>query len=249
MRTGFGMLALVFLPVFASGSDAFVIVSDVDDTVKITDVLHHHRAVRNAIKSELTFAGMAELYAQMLGAGSSSERLRFISGSPRVLAHEIHEMLADSRFPRYNLTLRGFRETKTSALSYKTKHITALYGDSDDLLILIGDDTESDPEVYAAFAAAHPGRVLATYIRSIKGRRLPDSHIAFVTAYDIAAAERLAGRMNDEQVVAVASAVLQAGAKTFLPSFQRCPDAFDNIANLEIQARLRALCAQRNPSP
>lgn len=92
-------IALMFVSSTARAADAFIIVSDVDDTVKITNVRSLPRAAINALKSELAFAGMSELYAQMLGPDSDSERLRFISGSSRVLDGEIAEVLVAAKFP------------------------------------------------------------------------------------------------------------------------------------------------------
>src|SRR5258705_2994471 len=146
---------LLFIVILTSNvenaADTLVVVSDVDDTVKITDVLHPGHAFFNAVSSELVFAGMPELYSQMLSRGTHAEQLRFISGSPRVLAHKIRELLTESGFPSYNLTLRGFRESRSSALDYKTRHLKALYNASPHEFIFGGDDTESDPEVYTSF--------------------------------------------------------------------------------------------------
>lgn len=244
-------VSLSVVATFAHADDAFVIISDVDDTVKITNVLNRSRAVRNAIRSELVFAGMPELYRQMLGPDSRHERLRFISGSPRVLAHEIRELLAESKFPSYDLTVRGFRELRLSALHFKTKWLNGLYGAADEQFILIGDDTEADPEAYAAFAASRPAQVIAIYIRRITGRPLPPAQVSFVTAYDIAVHERIAGRLTHEQATAVGSAVLSSSSRILLPAFQTCPTQFESIPDPEspllgeILRRLQELCGER----
>jgi hypothetical protein len=228
----------------------FVIISDVDDTVKITNVLDRSRAVRNAFISELAFAGMSELYRQMLGPRSGAHRLRFISGSPRIVAREIHELLSEARFPAYKLTVRGFRESRMPAFAFKTKRLNQLYGEAGQRFILIGDDTESDPEVYAAFAASRADQILAIYIRRVTGRPLPAGQTSFVTAYDIAIRERLAERLSDEQAAAVGRAVLSASARTLLPEFQLCPTSFAHSDGVDpvldrIRTRLSDVCAGR----
>ena len=235
--------ALLLISSTAKAADTFVIVSDVDDTVKVTDVLH--RGPANAIGSRLVFAGMPELYAQLLGPGSRSERLRFISGSSRILDHQLTEVLI--AFPAYNLTLRGLGPSESSVRYYESERMKALYGTSPETFILIGDDTEFDPEVYTNFAAAMPGQVRAIYIRRITGRQLPTGCIPFVTAYDIALEERLAGHMSEAQAAAVGMAVLASPDSTLLPRFQTCPiagaiDQKDPLAN-RIQKRLSQLCA------
>lgn len=221
-------------------ADTFVIVSDVDDTVKVTDVLHPARA----IGSKLVFAGMPELYAQLLGPGSSRERLRFISGSSQISGHLTEALLA---FPAYNLTLRGLRPSDSSARYYESERMKSLYGTSHKTFILIGDDTKFDPEVYTNFAAAMPDQVRAIYIRRITGRPLPTGCIPFVTAYDIALEERLAGHISEAQAAAVGRAVLASPDNTLLPRFQKCPIAGareqNDLLENRIQKRIGALCA------
>ena len=245
---------LSFINGTASAADPFIIVSDVDDTVKITDVLDRDDLVKNAFR-ELVFAGMPELYRQLLGPDSSAERLRFISGSPGIfLSHKVNEILKDSDFPPYELTLRGLTEIFSSIQDYKTKHMQELYGASPDKFILIGDDTESDPKVYAMFSAAKPDQVLAIYIHRITGLKLPAGSLPFETAYDIAIHEFQAHRLSEKQAAVVGNAVLASSDHTLLPGFQACPGEHEEIPALpdslvtlkaRIEVRLTALC-ERN---
>ncbi|PYQ29662.1 MAG: hypothetical protein DMF56_11925 [Acidobacteria bacterium] len=242
---------LLFVSSVATAADTFVIVSDVDDTVKITGVRHAARALISALHSELVFAGMPELYAQMLGPGSDGERLRFISGSSRLLDHKITEALSDSKFPAYSLSLRSIWQSLSSVRRYKTERLSALYATSQAKFILIGDDTEADPEVYADFVVAKPGQVRAIYIRRVTGRQLPKGSIPFVTAYEIAVNERQEGRLSEDQVVAVGNAVLASLDRTLLPAFQVCPGKFNSAVEHQdslqeqIQQRLSKLCTDR----
>jgi len=264
-RMQFGMFAIIALFLatlvadrsLANGPTPFVIVSDVDDTVKITNVLDRDHASWNAVANETGFAGMPELYTQLLGPDSPPERLRFISGSPSILTHKLNELLNDAHFPVHNLTSRHFGETFKSAYDYKIKHMHALYGSAQEKLILIGDDTESDPEVYATFSSSRPDQVLAVYIRRITGRALPVGSIPFVTAYDIALQEFLARRLTETQAASVGDSVLIADDGTFLPRFQDCPhesrtiqhEIPDSLAQLfeRIEHRAVELCHNRTP--
>jgi hypothetical protein len=203
------------------GSHDFVIVSDVDDTVKVTHVLYPPDAVRNAVASNVGFAGMPQLYRELLGPNSSPERLEFVSGSPRlILSHKVKEFLEEASFPAYKLTLR---DRVRSAYQYKERLLQAMYKDSQGKFILIGDDTECDPLVYRDFALSKPNQVLAIYIHRITGDSLPEGSIPFVTAYDIALQEYRAGRLSEEQVAVVGAAVLSSQGSAFLPKFQVCP--------------------------
>ena len=236
----------------AGAADPFILVSDVDDTVKVTNVLDRDEAVKNAVTSKLVFAGMPELYQNLLGKDSPAERLEFISGSPRsLLTHKVRECLNQAHFPPYGLVLRG---GVTSVYNYKTDILQKMYGASNQKFLLIGDDTESDPEVYAKFSATKP--VLATYIHRIVGRPLPAGSVSYLTAYDVALFEYKAARLTEEQAAAVGQAVWTAPNATFLPKFQKCPKEYVKISDLpkpiedlkqKIEERMITLCASRRP--
>src|SRR4051794_21515389 len=101
----FAVLALLSIPamgVARAAADSFILVSDVDDTVKVTNVQNLHAAAKHAVASDLVFAGMPELYRELLGKDSPAERLEFLSGSPGILSHKVTELLDNSDFPAYN---------------------------------------------------------------------------------------------------------------------------------------------------
>jgi hypothetical protein len=257
-RRSSGLWAVAYLLIMlsfdggtASATDFFILVSDVDDTVKITNVLDRDDIFKGAV-SKLIFAGMPELYRQILGPDSSAERLRFLSSSPGILDHRVRKLLKDSNFPAHELTLRSLPELFFSSIKdYKTKHMQELCGLSPNKCLLIGDDTGSDPEVYAAFSASKPNQVLAIYIHRITGRKLPTGSLPFVTAYDIAIHEFLAHRLSEQQAAVVGNAVLASNDRTFLPDFQACPGEHEDIPALpdslatlkaRIEVRLTAVC-------
>src|SRR5437870_799500 len=133
------LFALIGVPRDARAAEQFIIVSDVDDTVKVTNVLDRDQAARNA-RGKLVFAGMPELYARMLGADSPGKRLRFISAG--YLSSAVDDFLVNSHFPAYKLTLHEFSTLKdlrrlTSSIShFKTGQLKRLYGQSQDKFIL-----------------------------------------------------------------------------------------------------------------
>jgi hypothetical protein len=134
------------------------------------------------------------------------------------------------------------------------KHMKELYGASGNHFLLVGDDTEMDPEVYSEFAAPRPNQVLAIYIHRITGRPVPAGSFEFVTAYDIALHEYEARRLSEEQAAIVGNVVLASRYSSFLPDFQACPNANppiadlpDTLARLEgaIEGRLATSCSGR----
>lgn len=249
-------VALLFglVPVSAGAADAFIIISDVDDTVKVTNVGDKTQAIRAALGSKLAFAGMSELYRQLLGAGSPPERLTFISGSPHKLETKVDAMLRQAGFPAYTLVLRAFREWDDPVFDYKVSHLNELYGSSDARFLMIGDDTEKDPDVYLRFSKSAEDPI---YIRRVSGKALPSGClpsrcISFVTAYDIAVREFQRGQLNESQAAAVGADVLTSSDRSLLPSFVKCPTRFEPAAGLPdslatikayIDRRVSRLCA------
>jgi len=261
-------LLTLTIPCHASTDEPFILISDVDDTVKITNVLDYDSAIWNTARSNLVFAGMPELYKQMLGSHSPAERLRFISAG--FFTSRTNDVLRRAGFPAHQLTLHEFRSIRdidalaSSIYDFKTLQLQRLYGASRHKFILISDDTQSDPDVYMEFAKKHKDQVLAVYIHRITGitlpaacnvgETLPAGCISFVTAYDIALHEFVAGRMSEIGAHAVGEIVLNATARTFLPGFQNCPSPMttiltqsESLASLqaEINDRLQKRCVER----
>lgn len=239
--------------------NSFVLVSDLDDTVKITNVPNKEEMYNKGWYSKLVFAGMPELYQYLLGQNSPAERLMFLSGSPSILCHMVRNLLDEKKFPAYTLTLRSGNEFfAMSPFKFKNKRLEELYSESKDNFILVGDDTESDPEAYEAFSALKREQVRAIYIHKITGRKLPAGSFSFVTAYDIAMHEFKAHRLSEKQAAAVGKAVKDSGEDTLLPDFQCCPTKYEDTSGLpktlvnlktEIERKINSICAQPSNRP
>ncbi|MCB0745310.1 MAG: hypothetical protein KDC67_15480 [Ignavibacteriae bacterium] len=84
-------LLIVFLlqiPVF---SWAVTIISDLDDTLKITNVLDRDEAIRNALYSKKAFSGFPDLLFEMQTYASD---LYILSGSPSFLRRRVNSFLS-----------------------------------------------------------------------------------------------------------------------------------------------------------
>jgi hypothetical protein len=255
------ILSISLIAAGAPASGSFILVSDLDDTVKVTHVCSRDNMTFNAVASKLEFSGMPVLYRFLIGENPRAGRLMFLSGSPYFLDDKVNDFLKRARFPQYSLTLRGLKEfIKAPVSDFKKKKMNELYGGSrGKTFILIGDDTERDPEVYADFSATikKHSKVLAIYIRRITGRELPKGSIGFVTAYDIALHEFKAGRLNEKQAVEVGDTVLnEKRNEAFLPDFQQCPKNYEPVPRLpeklaqlkkQIEDRMTAHCSNRTP--
>jgi len=183
-----------------------LLISDVDDTVKITHVRHRMRAVVRGLFRRTVYGGMAALYREM------AADLVFLSASPQFLEKRLHRTLIHrSGFPAGRFILRNWL-TERDVATFKRRHLAAVLAACPTQAILIGDDTEHDPQLFLEAATnARPGQVAAIYIRQNVHQPLPADVVGFATAFDLALHEHVAGRLDLPQVVRVAEAVIAAG--------------------------------------
>lgn len=147
----------------------FGILSDVDDTILETGVQRVGQMIGQTLTgSHLTrtpFEGAPELYRD-LAAGVNP--VFYVSSSPWNLHAFLLAFLRHREFPVGPLLLRDLlgtaagREQKAGRI----KEILDLHPTLP--FVLLGDSGEKDPEVYADIVRAHPGRILAVYIREVR---------------------------------------------------------------------------------
>ncbi|HEY8279659.1 MAG TPA: phosphatase domain-containing protein [Bdellovibrionota bacterium] len=238
-----------------SGSP-LLLISDLDDTIKISHTQSKLVTVYRGLFRTSAFAGMAQLYTELLARNPGSTFI-VVSSSPPQIRRKVEFFLSSNGFPKAKLVLRDWIR-QTSIIRYKLKAILELVEKSAVPVLLIGDDTEHDPEVFARVALRHPKKVAARYLRVVKGRELPEGSQGFFTAFDLACAELSAGRLESAQVLRVGEAVLKAEKSSrlipwfsilppanFAPRPDHAPDS--PIAELwkKIHARLQAIGKER----
>jgi len=155
------------------GEKGISVISDIDDTIKISNVLDTKELLKNTFTREFRVVpGMAALYAGWADRGAA---FHYVSGSPWQLYRFITGFLDEKGFPRGSVHLKKFRLTDRSSirflvgdqLEYKKKRIQNIIKDfSGRQFILSGDSGEQDPEVYAAIAMEFPQRIKAILIRN-----------------------------------------------------------------------------------
>lgn len=154
------------------------IISDVDDTIMITQVPTLWKAVYNVLfanpKKRVSVPGMSVLFTK-LAVLFPDAPFFYLSTSPWNVESSIRHFINDHGYPAGPLLLRDLDpRPKTfipSGVQHKLEFAEQLMDDFPDMkFILIGDDGQKDPTTYATIARRYPGRVIAIGIRQLSPR-------------------------------------------------------------------------------
>lgn len=167
-------------------AEGISIVSDIDDTIKHTQVGDRRDMLLNTFARPLAAVpGMARFYQQFHARDEAGVRFHYVSSSPHQLWPMIEEFLERSGFPSGTVHMRSldwrveaFGEGPGSA-GHKLTTIAGLMREFPARrFVLVGDSGERDPEVYGQLARDFPGQVAAIHIRNITGLDRQDTRLA-----------------------------------------------------------------------
>lgn len=160
------------------GPTGWSVVSDIDDTIKDSNVLDKQELLRNTFLREFkAVPGVADRYAAWSDGGAA---FHYVTGSPWQLYPALHEFAAAQKFPLGSWHLRHCRiqdGSITDLLHLPEEYkVTAI----DEILrtyprrhfILVGDTGEKDPEVYGELARRYPAQVRLIALRNITNESL-----------------------------------------------------------------------------
>ncbi len=164
----------------AIGNQGLSVVSDIDDTIKHTQVRDHRQMLLNTFARPFTaVAGMGEWYADLARAQDAA--FHYVSSGPWMMAPAIEAFLNEQAFAPGSLHMRAFSLRPQALLdkraSSRHKHMTIerLLADwPQRRFLLVGDSGEQDPEIYGAITRRHPAQIAAVLIRDVTGD-LPES--------------------------------------------------------------------------
>jgi phosphatidate phosphatase APP1 len=150
------------------------VVSDIDDTIKVSDVRNRDELMRNTfLRPFRPVEGIADVYRRW--ATNSDAQFHYVSGSPWQLFTPLDAFIATNRFPTGSWHLRSLRLLDMSALqlsqtpdAHKRTMIEDLFTRLPERrFVLVGDSGERDPEIYGDLARRHPRRVTKIFIRDV----------------------------------------------------------------------------------
>lgn len=190
----------IFLPLlslFASFSlwGQSILVSDVDDTIKVSYVLDKDSTVANLPMLKNSFIGMPELYHAIANL-EQVKTVKYLSNAPKRVIGKVHtRFLKANNFPEGDLVARSFWDLR-SGNKHKISSIRSFISKyKPKEMILIGDNGEADPIVYATITNEYKQIPALTYIRQAYSSAgwnnnystpLEKGQIPFSTSIDIA---------------------------------------------------------------
>ncbi len=151
------------------------VISDIDDTIKVTEVRSHRATLRNTfLRPFEAVPGMSTVYASWARQGTS---FHYVSASPWQLYADLDALFIAAGFPAGSVHLKSFRWKDESffslfqkPLEYKGPIIRGLLADcAPRAFVLVGDSGEADPEIYATMYQEAPSRVRHIFIRDVTG--------------------------------------------------------------------------------
>lgn len=224
------------------------IVSDLDDTIKITNSHHADAVIYGPFRAKV-YTGMPSVLKE---ARAYSYFLHVLSDSPRIIKPTIQMLFRTNEIQVDALTLNG-NIHRVPKHEFKIGKLSQMIEASEDQFILLGDDMGEDPEIFDEAMRRFPGRVLAAYIHVVQNRSIPSSVIPYLTSFDLALRENMAGRMSEAAVAKVAKEVMNPEEpESVFPDFAFCPNdkslwdwqEKSNLAELakEVTAKMIQIC-------
>lgn len=161
-------------------SQGVSVISDIDDTIKVTDVHSRRALLENTFLREFrAIDGMAAIFQDWESQGAA---FHFVSSSPWPLYSSLEAFLTATGFPGGTFHLRSFRlhqhMLRRLLLIRRRGKITSMHAIMKRFphrqFLLVGDSGERDPEIYGTLARKFPAQVLGIYIRDLAALPMSD---------------------------------------------------------------------------
>ncbi|ODV96032.1 hypothetical protein PACTADRAFT_2334 [Pachysolen tannophilus NRRL Y-2460] len=155
-------------------NEGISIISDVDDTVRVTGVVGDKRDLfRNVFVKEFKDCEVPKIASWYSSLAKKNCAFHYVSNSPWQLYYPIYQFIETIGLPIGSIHLKQYTGNLLSSLMQassqrKRPAISKIVSDfSNRKFIMIGDSGEQDLETYLSIAKDHPKQVLAIYIRIV----------------------------------------------------------------------------------
>lgn len=213
MKTQIQILLVSFFLSISSFAQIMVI-SDIDDTLKVSNVLDWQDTAQNAALIHNHYTGMSELFNYLQQTAPSPVQFFYLSNAPRKVMGVLHDS-----FLNFNLFPQGPTYLRASIFdsNHKIRTINALIEQHRPaLLILVGDNGEKDAHIYAAVKTAHPQLPMHTYIHLVysaksstqKGSSVYPFQVGYATSVELAGDFRSKGLISEDAYIRFQQAII-----------------------------------------
>lgn len=175
------------------------VVTDIDDTIKDSNVLDKQELLKNAFLREFkAVPGMADTYWPKWSNHAAPIQFHYVSGSPWQLYDPLHTFAWEQKFPQGSWHLRHCRIQDGSIADLLQPPQEYKIAAIDEILrkyprrnfILVGDTGEKDPEAYGELARRYPNQVRLIALRNVTNESLQGARLQ--AALDKIAGEKVA---------------------------------------------------------
>lgn len=181
--------------IFVPHSTQYAFISDIDDTVLISHSAKTGKRLgvlftKNP-RSRKTFSDVVKYY-HLLSLAHTEPALPnpffYVSSSEWNLYDDLNDFFKHNGLPKGAFLLNAIKKWHQLFKPGKTKHqgklirvIRLLEAFPKQRFVLLGDNSQKDPEIYAVIANKYPDRITAVYIRNISRKK--EGHTANVLTY------------------------------------------------------------------
>ena len=150
------------------------VISDIDDTIKVSEVLDKQALLRNTFcRPFKAVPGMAEVYQGWVR--SAGAQFHYVTASPWQLYLPLAGFTRSNGFPAGTFHMKEFSMKDASILDlfasperYKPRVIEPLLRQFPKRqFILVGDSGEKDPEIYGELARRYPRQIRRIFVRDV----------------------------------------------------------------------------------
>ena len=177
-----------------------VVVSDIDDTVKVAHVRDFKGLIRNAFKVNNRFLGMSDLLRSL--QDDNEAEIIYLTNAPKKIMKWSHTtLLKNGNFPGDKVYFRD----DLSSDEHKTKTLRKIIEDKRPTkMILFGDNGEKDIYFYETIKNEYPSIDFTIFIRTVynldKDHTPLPGQFPYVTPFEVANTLDKLGLINQESI-------------------------------------------------
>lgn len=171
--------------IFIPHSTQFAFISDIDDTVLVSHSASTGKRLKVLFtknpRSRKTFADVVKHYHLLSKAHAEPgvpNPFFYVSSSEWNLYDDLNEFFKHNGLPKGAFLLNGIKKWYQLFKTGKTKHqgkltriLRIIEAFPKQQFVLLGDNTQADPEIYTSLANKFPDKIHAIYIRNISAEK------------------------------------------------------------------------------